>query len=174
MVPTAHKRLTEALPIVIFCLIVLQPLLDILSFWTDHLSMGNTLTLALRFIVLAGFGLFGFLLSQKKKAYYVLFAVYLVLLIGHIIACSLRGYRSPFTDLTNFARVAQMPLFSLCLITCLKRNRRCYRAIEKGLVANFWIITAALLISYLSGTASATYEDSGYGLVGWFSVAAVL
>ena len=54
MVPTAHKRLTEALPIVIFCLIVLQPLLDILSFWTDHLSMGNTLTLALRFIVLAG------------------------------------------------------------------------------------------------------------------------
>ena len=170
MVPTAHKRLTEALPIVIFCLIVLQPLLDILSFWTDHLSMGNTLTLALRFIVLAGFGLFGFLLSQKKKAYCVLFAVYLVLLIGHIIACSLRGYRSPFTDLTNFARVAQMPLFSLCFITCLKRNRRCYRAIEKGLVANFWIITAALLISYLSGTASATYEDSGYGLVGWFSL----
>ena len=68
MIPTAHKRLTEALPIVIFCLIILQPLLDILSFWTDHLSMGNTLTLALRFIVLAGFGLFGFLLSQKKKA----------------------------------------------------------------------------------------------------------
>ena len=41
---------------------------------------------------------------------------------------------------------------------------------EKGLAASFWIITAALLVSYLTGTASATYEESGYGLVGWFSL----
>lgn len=165
-----QKRLYEALPKIIFFLIILQPLLDILSFWTDRLSLGNALTLALRFLVLVGFGLFGFLLSKRKRAYLVLFAVCLILLIGHVYACSLRGYRSPFTDLTNFARVVQMPLFAFCFITCLKQNRRCYRAIEKGLVANFWIITAALLISYVSGTASATYEESGYGLVGWFSL----
>ena len=165
-----HKRLNEALPKIIFFLIVLQPLLDILSFWTDRLSMGNTLTLALRFLVLAGFGLVGFLLSKRKRTYLVLFAVFLILLIGHVCACSLRGYRSPFTDLTNFARVVQMPLFAFCFITCLRQNRRCYRAIERGLVANFWIITAALLISYVTGTASATYEESGYGLVGWFSL----
>ncbi len=166
----SRKRLLELLPKIVFCLIILQPLLDILSFWTDHLSMGNTLTLALRFAVLVGFGLFGFLLSKRKRAYLVLFAVYLILLIGHVYACTLRGYRSPFADLTNFARVAQMPLFAFCFITCLKQNRRCYRAIEKGLTANFWIITAALLISYITGTASATYEESGYGLVGWFSL----
>ena len=170
MLAKTHKRLNEALPKIIFFLIVLQPLLDILSFWTDRLSMGNTLTLALRFLVLAGFGLFGFLLSKRKRAYLVLFAVYLILLAGHVYACSLRGYRSPFTDLTNFARVVQMPLFAFCFITCLRQNRRCFRAIEKGLVANFWIITTALLISYVTGTASATYEESGYGLVGWFSL----
>ena len=167
---STKKRLTEALPIIVYLLIVLQPLLDIISFWTDHLSMGNALTLALRFLVLAGFGLFGFLLSKRKRAYLVLAAVYLALLIGHVYACSQRGYRSPFTDLTNFARVAQMPLFAFCFITCLKQNRRCYRAIEKGLGTSFWIITLALLISYVTGTASATYEDSGYGLVGWFSL----
>ena len=56
-----RKRLNEALPKIIFFLIILQPLLDIFSFWTDRLSMGNTLTLALRFLVLAGLGLLGVL-----------------------------------------------------------------------------------------------------------------
>lgn len=170
MLSSARKRLTEALPTIVFLLIILQPLLDIVSYWTDRLLLGNTITLALRFLVLIGFGLFGFILSKRKRAYLALAAIYLVLLIGHIYACLQRGYRSPFTDITNFARVAQMPLFAFCLITCLKQNRRCYRAIEKGLAASFWIITAALLISYVTGTASATYEESGYGLVGWFAL----
>ena len=165
-----NTKLQQALPCIITFLIVMQPLLDIISFWTDRLSMGNTLTLALRFLVLAGFGLFGFLLSNRKRVYLAFFAVYLLLLAGHVYACTQRGYRSPFSDLTNFARVAQMPLFALCFITCLKQNRRCYRAIEKGLVANFWIITAALIISWATGTAGMTYEENGYGLVGWFSL----
>ena len=155
----SRKRLLELLPKIVFCLIILQPLLDILSFWTDHLSMGNTLTLALRFAVLVGFGLFGFLLSKRKRAYLVLFAVYLILLIGHVYACTLRGYRRPFADLTNFARVAQMPLFAFCFITCLKQNRRCYRAIEKGLTANFWIITAAADV-FLCGRRVRAYKRS--------------
>lgn len=170
MLSATRKRLTEALPAIVFLLIVLQPLLDIISYWTDRLLLGNSFTLALRFLVLVGFGLFGFLISKRKRAYLVLAVVYLILLIGHIFACTQRGFRSPFTDLTNFARVAQMPLFAFCFITCLKQNRRCYRAMEKGLAASFWIITAALIVSYLTGTASATYEESGYGLVGWFSL----
>lgn len=170
MLSAKNSRLIEALPRIIFLLMILQPMLDIISFWTDRLSMGNALTLALRFLVLAGFGLFGFLLSSRKQIYLGFFAVCLLLLAGHVYACAQRGYRSPFSDLTNFARVAQMPLFALCFITCLKRNRRCYRAIEKGLVANFWIITLALIISWATGTAGATYEESGYGLVGWFSL----
>jgi general stress protein CsbA len=162
-------KVQEALPKIVFLLIVLQPLLDILSFWTNRLEMGNTLTLALRFLMLVGFGLFGFSLSRRKRAYWILAAVYLILLIGHIYACLQRGYRNPVYDLTNFVRVAQMPLFAFCLITCLRRNRRCYRAIEKGLTANFWIITIALLISVITKTADPTYEESGYGLVGWFT-----
>lgn len=167
---STKKRLIDALPLIVYLLIIIQPLLDIISYWTDHLSMGNTLTLALRFLVLVGFGLFGFLISKRKRAYFALAALYLILLAGHVYACAKHGYRNPFTDLTNFARVAQMPLFTFCFITCLKQNRRCYRAMEKGLVTNFWIITVALLISYITGTASATYEESGYGLAGWFSL----
>ena len=114
-----NTKLQQALSCIITVLIVLQPLLDIISFWTDRLSMGNALTLALRFLVLAGFGLFGFLLSNRKRVYLAFFAVCLLLLAGHVYACTQRGYRSPFSDLTNFARVAQMPLFALCFIVLI-------------------------------------------------------
>ena len=160
-------KLVAALPTIVFLLIVIQPLLDILSFWTNHLELGNSVTLALRFLVLAGFGLLGFCVSKHKRAYIILGIVYVIMLGGHIYACMQRGYRSPVYDLTNFARVAQMPLFALCLISCMDRNRRCYRAIEKGLTTSFWIIAVALVLSIVTGTADPTYEESGFGIVGW-------
>ena len=167
MEPLKNNKLQELLPRMVTFLILLQPLLDILSFWTDRLGMSNGITLGLRFLMLAGFGLFGFCISNRKKSYLLLAAVYLILLIGHVYACTLQGYREPVYDLTNFVRVAQMPLFAFCFITCLRRNRRCYRAIELGLIYSFWIITAALVLGVLTGTAAPTYEESGYGLVGW-------
>lgn len=47
-----RDRLAPALPTVLLILLILQPLLDILSYWTDRLGMANTLTLLLRFAVL--------------------------------------------------------------------------------------------------------------------------
>lgn len=162
-----NQKLQSKLPMIVFLLIIIQPLLDILSFWTNHLDLGNTVTLALRFLILAGFGLLGFCVSRHKRVYYALAFVYIVLLVGHVYACMQRGYRRPVYDLTNFVRVAQMPLFAFCLISCLDRNRRCYRAIEKGLTASFWIIAIALVLSIITGTADPTYEQSGFGIVGW-------
>lgn len=167
MEPLKNKKIQDALPGILTFLIVLQPLLDILSFWTEQLGMTNLLTMSLRFLMLAGFGLFGFVLSNRKRAYLLLAGAYLVLAAGHIYACYLRGYKDPIYDLTNFVRVAQMPLFTFCFITCLRRNRRCYRGIEQGLIGSFWIITAALLLGIITGTSAPTYEESGYGLVGW-------
>ena len=48
-----RDRLAPALPTVLLILLILQPLLDILSYWTDRLGMANTITLLLRFIVFA-------------------------------------------------------------------------------------------------------------------------
>ena len=41
--------LTSRLPQLMMALILLQPVLDILSFWQDQIGEDNTLTLALRF-----------------------------------------------------------------------------------------------------------------------------
>ena len=163
------QRITERLPAIVLLLFVLQPLMDILSYWADRLGTGNTLTLGLRFLVLIGFALLGFCLSKRKRAYLIMACVSLLLMLGHVYACSKKGYLSPAADLTNFVRVMQMPLFVFCFITCMRRNRRCYRAIEKGCVVNFWIIFASLVLSLITNTASATYEESGFGVIGWFA-----
>lgn len=166
---TASGAFQRRLPTFVFIFFLLQPIMDMLSYWTDRLGMGNTHTLALRFAVLAIVAVAGFCVSHRKKAYGWFVAACGFLLAGHILACCIKGYLDPIHDLTNFVRVAQMPLFVLCLISFLRANDRCYRAIENGLIANFWIISIALVISLLTGTGSATYLGSGQGLLGWFT-----
>ena len=53
LVQKLDNRLTAALPVLVFALFVLQPLMDILSFWVTELGKSNTLTLLLRMGVLA-------------------------------------------------------------------------------------------------------------------------
>lgn len=161
--------LISHLPAFVLLLFVLQPLMDILSFWMDRLGIGNTLTLALRCAVFAATALLGFCVSRRKKAYGTAAAACAVLLIGHVLACSVVGYLNPVADLTNFVRVVQMPVFVFCLISFARANDRCYRAMENGLILNFWVISLSVLVSAVTGTAGATYQGSGIGLLGWFS-----
>lgn len=164
-----RERLAPMLSTFLLVLLILQPLLDILSYWTDRLGMTNTLTLLLRFAVFAAVCLLGFLTSSRKKAYGIAAGACIFVLVGHVIACSVKGYLDPVHDLTNFVRVVQMPLFVLCFISFLRANKKCYSAMENALIINFWIISVALVISVLTNTAAATYTNSGIGLLGWFS-----
>ena len=145
-----RDRLAPALPTVLLLLLILQPRLDILSYWTDRLGMANTITLLLRFIVFAAVCLLGFLTSSRKKAYGIAVIACGLLLIGHCIACFIVGYERIVYDLTNFIRVVQMPLFVLCFISFLRANKKCYRAFETGLMLDFWIITASVVVSVLT------------------------
>ena len=157
------------LPVLMCILFVLQPLMDILSYWTDRLGMGNTLTLALRFAVFAVVGILGFCVSRRKKAYGIAAAACAFLLLGHCLACYIKGYLDPVSDLTNFVRVVQMPLFAFCFISFLRANDQCYRAIEIALITNFWLISVSVAVSVLTGTANPTYQESGFGILGWFA-----
>ena len=105
--PSFSDRIIERLPAILIVLFVLQPFMDILSYWMDRLGMANTLTLALRFLVLAGFGLLGFCLSKRKRVYLIFAGLCLSLLVGHVIACSIKGYLSPVSDITNLVRIIQ-------------------------------------------------------------------
>ena len=163
------SKLTNFLPAFVFIVFALQPLLDILSYWTGVLEMGNALTLLLRFGVLGVVALLGFCVSQRKKAYFLAAAVVAALFAGHAVVCFSVGYQNIITDATNFIRVIQMPLFAFCFISFMRANDKCFRAVENALIVNFWIITVSVVISVVTGTQNPTYQQTGFGLLGWFA-----
>ena len=65
----SNGSLVSRLPQLMMALILLQPVLDILSFWQDQAGADNTLTLALRFGMLLVVALAGFCLSGRKRIY---------------------------------------------------------------------------------------------------------
>ena len=154
---------------VLLWLFILQPLLDILSYWSAPFGIPDALSIVLRAALLVGFGVTGFAVSSRRSFYLAGLAAALVLLGGHVLACMQAGYLDPATDLINFMRVAQLPLFAICMISCLRRDRRCCRTIEQGLTVNYWIITASVALSLLTRSSAATYDESGIGVIGWFA-----
>ncbi|MCD8376674.1 MAG: O-antigen ligase family protein [Oscillospiraceae bacterium] len=168
-------QLRVRLPLFITIWFALQPLLDILAYWLDRLEYSNALTLLLRFAVLAVVLLAGFCLSQKKRVYIIAAGVLVFLLLGHCVSCFYVGYTDIVGDVSYFVRTAQLPLFTLCLITFLRENEDSAAAVENGLILNFWIIALSVLLSAITGTAKYTYTiyttyTSGYaGIIGWFA-----
>ena len=160
------------LPGVLVGLCAAQPLLDVLSFWTQDLAWGSKLTLSLRLLIFLGVMLTGFVLSDRRRFYWIAAAVCAALYAGHVLAC-LRA-NAPFTtanlisDATNFIRFAQLPLFTIAFITFLRCCRQGFASLERGITIAFWIIAAVALLSALTGTNPYTYPDKRIGLCGWF------
>lgn len=163
-----RSRLTEKLPVFVMALFVIQPLMDVLSFWMAELGMSNTLTLILRLLVLAATVLVGFCVSRNKKVYYIAAAICVVIGVGHMFACWQAGYQNIVTDLSNYIRVLQMPLTALCLISMMKECDVCYSTMQKAIVINMLIILVVQVLAVVTGTEPHTYDD-GAGLIGWFS-----
>ena len=63
------------LPGVLVGLCAAQPLLDVLSFWTQDLAWGSKLTLSLRLLIFLGVMLTGFVLSERRRFYWIAAAV---------------------------------------------------------------------------------------------------
>lgn len=167
-----HKDSHRYLLQVMLVLFILQPVMDVLSYWQDTLGMSNGISLLLRFVMLAGTAGLGFYLSRRKKAYVLLGVVLGGILLLHSWSCMTAGYAgyNQWTyDWINFIRVAQIPLFTFCFITFLRETGEAgCRTIEQGFVINFVIIVAVEVLSAMTGTNPCTYANKGIGLLGWF------
>ena len=164
-----RERLTAGLPLFVLFLFLFQPVMDVLSFWITELAWSNVPTLLLRFGVLGVTVLLGFMLSRRKWIYWIAAGVCLLIGVGHIYA--LYDYAPPaslVSDLTNYVRVLQMPLTTLCLITFLRENRRCYETMKWGVAGSLAVILVVELLSVITGTDPHTYVD-GRGVLGWFN-----
>lgn len=158
-----------ALPLIVLILIVIQPVMDVISFWVESAGAGNTLTLLLRLAVLVFTVLAGFLLSERKRAWVILAAVLVLLTAGHAAFCVYYGYDAPLSDLTNLIRIYQLPLITFAFISFLRRDERCIEVIPLGFGINLVIILLVGLLATLTGTDPHTYANKGIGMLGWFS-----
>ncbi len=165
---TLSQSLASQLPRLVFALCVIQPLLDVLSYWLDAFGLANWPTLVIRFCMLALLIWSGFLLSKRRWIYWTAGALLLILTIGHSWACFLSGYDNPVGDWANLLRIYQFPLSTICFITFLRTNSQTYYALRKGMACSLAIIAAVELLSVLTGTNPYTYTNSSLGILGWF------
>ena len=151
-------------------LLLIQPVMDVISFWLQRFDLSTAPTLVLRMGILGITILYGFLVSDRKQVYYIAAAVCVAIAAGHVYACLQLpdGYVSPMQDLTNYVRVVQMPLLAICLITFLRQNEETFAAIQRSLTGVLLMILAVEILCMVTNTDYGTYTD-GIGTIGWFS-----
>ena len=166
-----NSILQRNLPKIVLILCLMQPIMDVLSYWLVHSGVGNTISLLLRFCILVFVVLSGFLLSARKWVYIVVLGILLVLTGGHVAVCWHYGYNALIPDLTNLVRIYQFPLAALVFITYLKSNEKCLESIELGFLGNLAIIIFVEILATVTGTDPHTYANKGVGVLGWFAFA---
>lgn len=148
-------------------LIIIQPVLDVISYWMSEFGMSNSLTLLLRMGVLGITLLWAFVISDKKHVYFFAASIMAAIYAGHIYACLEAGYVDPIADFTNFIRVVQMPVLVLAFITFMRKDKKAFDYIQLGASVALLIMFAVEIISTITGTDPHTYSD-GTGIIGWF------
>ncbi len=164
-----RSLLKKHLAVFIYIVFAIQPMMDVLSYWQDQRGGSALLTLVLRMAVLVAVTIAGFLLSKRRRYYWYLAVVCGVFYVLHALACAYAGFVSPFADLTNYIRVVQIPLFTLCFISFCRADKRAFRWIRTGILISFAIITVVVLLSVITGSNPHTYQDTQSGVLGWFS-----
>lgn len=144
-------------------LIVIQPVLDILAFWTK--SPDGTLAGYIRLLIMLVLPLYLlFTLKEKKRFVLSMAAIGLVCLL-HILNCMRVGYVNMAFDISYAAKTAQMPILAVCFAFCIC-NEQTRNQAYWGLFFAAAITAVSIGLSWITGTANVTY-GAGLGISGW-------
>lgn len=165
-----RSRLPQLTRVWLWILILSQPILDAVSFWAAEIRIGGTLTLGLRMMILAVTVLLSFLASDRKRIYLLTAAVLLAFWCAHAAVCRSVGYQDPISDLTNYVRVAQIPLYTLSFITLTKQSENGIELVEKALTASLAVIACITVLAVVTGTNNPTYPKWDIGVCAWFAL----
>ena len=150
----------------VFALLIMQPILDILSFFVAENSL-NIVTTLLRMLIFGVVTAYAFIVSDNKKYYFIMAGVLIIFFICHMIACISEGYISLYEDIAMYIRTIQVPVYALAFITFFRKSESLKEKVGEAFWINYVIITASILLSYIVGKPEYTYY-TGYGIKGWF------
>ena len=168
-----RRRLTPHCGEIMAAVLLIQPPLDVLSYFMQHYG-STAITTALRMAMLVAVTLLGFAISRRRKAYIACFAVIGAFWLLHALNCLRLGYSDPMGDIAEYFKLIQFPLWTLAFITMLQ-NRECLDMRAAGLLAaNLLTVLLVILISYAVGMPGYTYvipsRDVQVGVLGWFAI----
>lgn len=149
----------------LMALIVMQPLLDIIAFWTKNPD--GTLAGYVRLLIMVCLPLYLlFTLRGSERKSFIFWMLGIGLVCALHIANTIRtGPVSLGFDISYTAKVAQMPILAVCFMYSIKNDQTRNQAYW-GLFFAAGITAAALGLSVLAGTANCTYGE-GLGVSGW-------
>lgn len=167
--------LTAHLPKLVLALLVLQPFLDVFSYAMTERGTTIISTL-LRFFMLGLAGLLGFVITDKKKIYLILYGIMAGFWVLHVLNGFRVGYISLYEDTANYLRVLTLPVFLLSFLTFFQKKGEELRrlmavgfAVNMGLSALFTALPWALVCLGL-GKPIYTYDKLYVGFMGWFAI----
>ena len=163
-----QEKLTNWVPrfVLLFCLA--QPILDVLTYWQETLGYSNIVTFLIRVLLITVLIWNGFLLSRKRRIYFVFVGCMALYLMGHLLACYQYGWIDVFSDLKDQTRILTLPLMTLSFVTLIRRNEYCMKAIKLGFAINMVVFLFVALLATVTGTDPHTYYDKHIGVLGWF------
>lgn len=154
-------------------LLLVQPLLDVLSFCFKD-SGATVITTALRFVLLVAVSLYGFAVTDRKELYYAAYGLVGCFWFLHALNCLRVGYNHPVSDVAEFLKLVQFPLWTLSFVTFFRNREGLDIEALSVIAANMVIILVVIALSYMTGTAAYTYDypERGIqiGVMGWFGV----
>ena len=164
------SAVTGRLPWLVAAIIVVQPMLDVLSYFLQELG-SNALSTALRFVMLMGVALLGFLVSEKKRVYFLFYGVMVLFWAAHVANCYRVGYQSVVSDTANFLRIMNFPIFALSFITFFRQGKDLGKSVCAAFAINLGEIVLFTALPWLTGHPVYTYDTLYLGVMGWFGVA---
>ena len=156
----------------LFAVMVLQPPLDVLSYFMNE--YGSTLiTTSLRALLLFAVLAYGLIVENTRRRYLTFGGIIAGFWLLHALNCFRLGYMDPLGDLAEYLKLVQFPLWTLVFTTLLQSCEGLDGRISAALAINFCTVLAVIGLSYLTGTPVYTYFSPSrgvkMGLLGWFS-----
>ena len=171
---TWKKRAAAPVGEVLAALLLVQPLLDVFSYFMG-LADATWITTALRTFLLVAVCVYGFALTENRRVYYGMAGVVGGFWVLHALNCLRLGYQDPVGDAAEYLKLVQFPLWALSFITFFRQKEKLNTQVIGMLAVNFGTILGIIALSYGVGHPVYTYEypDRGVfiGVLGWFGVA---
>ena len=147
----------------ILIFILLQPLLDVLAFFTQ--SDAGTLAGYIRLVMMVAVYLAAFF--KKRSRTFLFFSGVLALVFGlHILNSFRVGYTGMMADFQYIARVASMPVLALSFGALADEEQK-QRQIVNGFFGSALITGIVILLSALTHSYMPTYVMENLGISGW-------